>query len=98
MEKLETIQQTTAELYTEILSNSRHPQHQTLRSRINEQSKEMSSIDYKSPTLDWKYPEKEWKEGITIRNMTDLLFWSGSVSVKQVAWLVRYAIKHNVQL
>lgn len=98
MGNLETIIPTTTELYTEILSDSRHPQHETLRRKIDYQAREMSSINYKSPTLEWKYPEKDWKEGVIIRKITDILFFNAEVSPKQVAWLVRYAIKHNVQL
>lgn len=96
MGNLETIIPTTTELYTKILSDSRHPQHEKLRSLINRQSREMSSLDYK--TLKWKYPEKDWKEGVIIRKITDILFFNAEVSPKQVAWLVRYAIKYNVQL
>jgi hypothetical protein len=96
--EIETKNQTTAELYTAILSNSRHEQHDTLRSRINKQAQEMSSLDYSSPIREWKYPAQDWSEGVTIRKITDILFFSGEVSPKQVAWLVRYAIKHNVQL
>jgi hypothetical protein len=96
--EIETKNQTTAELYTDILSNSRHYQHETLRSLINKQAKEMSGIDYSSPTREWKYPAQDWSEGVTIRKITDILFFSGEVSPKQLAWLVRYAIKHNVQL
>lgn len=94
MEKLEMIDQSCAELYTKILSTPNYKDQDKLRFLIQQKAKEMShSTNFKRD-----HSDEDWLEGIRIKGMCDLLFFKGTISAKQVAWMVRYAIKHNVQL
>jgi len=89
-----TIAQTDAELFTEVLSTPNHAFQSKLNDLIKKQAKKMSH----STGAVKDYSQEEWLEGVRIKDMCDVLFWRGNVSAKQVAWMVRYAIKHNVQL